>query len=179
MKRKPKNFRAVRRGLLLSTLTLAHTAWSVPVAIVDLHGYRPNSSSVMVPVRPLAEWLGVRLTLRADSVLLTSGEKMVVIEKDKPRILINREARPLSSSLLVKDGQQLVPLREVAEAFGARAIYRSGGTANSAARANRDGVVLQQVKRQLWVPIYESSPARMTRGLRDLDAVVPGTYGED
>ncbi|HVF11274.1 MAG TPA: stalk domain-containing protein, partial [Abditibacteriaceae bacterium] len=126
--------------------------------------------------------LGTRLMVEPEAVILKSDDKTLRIERATGLILLNGEpqhADPPAPPPMVVDSQLLVPLRAVAEAFGARLDYENSGSVPVSRFSYRDGVQLQRGEQRLWVPIYEQSPAVMTAVLTDLDRVIPGTYGDD
>jgi Copper amine oxidase N-terminal domain len=101
-----------------------------PKVRLDLHGYRPfrphGSATAMAPARPLAQWLGVRLMVAPEALTLVGKKTIVHIDRASGRIVANGQslqADPPNPAPKLVDGQLLVPLRALAQAFGATVIY--------------------------------------------------------
>ena len=73
----------------------------------------------MVPLRAIAESLGFSVLWNEEdkSIMMTKGEKIVVMQIDNNKLFINDEAKELVTAPMIDSGRTLVPLRAVAESF--------------------------------------------------------------
>lgn len=77
------------------------------------------NNSTMVPLRAIAESLGFSVLWNEEdkSIMMTKGEKIVVMQIDNNKLFINDEAKELVTAPMIDSGRTLVPLRAVAESF--------------------------------------------------------------
>lgn len=82
--------------------------------------------TTLVPLRFVSEQLGAEVTWVAGEITLQHGSQIIVLQDDKSVAVVNGDARPLEQPPLVEEGTTFVPLRFIAENFGANVQYSEG-----------------------------------------------------
>ena len=78
-----------------------------------------RSGSAFVPVRPIFEWFGAEVSFNKGVINATKGRKEVQLTVGKPVATVNGKQVALSNPPFVSKGVTYVPLRFLADAFGA------------------------------------------------------------
>ena len=100
-----------------------------------------ENSRTLMPAQNLCEPLGVEMEWVAGSqtVTMTDDTITITLTADEKQIIVNGEAQPMDVASMLIDGEIYVPIRFVAEAFGAavqyipniNALSTAGGTPES------------------------------------------------
>lgn len=95
-----------------------------------------KDGALLVPIRPLFEALGAKVTFSDDDKLIiaTRGKRQVILQLDSTSAYIDGQLKPLDVPVQSSNGTTLVPLRFLAEAFGAKIDYAGAtetGTSSS------------------------------------------------
>jgi hypothetical protein len=107
--------------------------------------------TALVPLRATLEWLGASVEYTDGRIVATKGSTSVALRVGSTEAIINGEMTSLTQSPLIRDGSTYIPLRFVAESFGAGVSY------DAAARQ----VVVTHAGRTLSIPIAESDPVKI------------------
>jgi len=92
-----------------------------------------SDGALLVPVRPLAEWLGASVTFRTD----LEGKRAIILAKDgrvaelairSKTMIVDGNARMLPAAPVLRNGSAMVPLRAVAAAFGETVVWEPGAS---------------------------------------------------
>jgi len=84
-----------------------------------------RSGSAFVPVRPIFEWFGVEVSFNKGVINATKGRKEVQLTVGKSVATVNGKEIALSHPPFVSKGVTYVPLRFLADAFGAEVNFDS------------------------------------------------------
>ena len=119
---------------LMMTLTLvsAPALMCEPIK-TDAAAYQSNGT-VMVPMRAIFEWLGAEVSFDTATGMITAkrgeqavgmitakrGEQVVSLKAGSKTATVNGETKTMSASAESRNGRTFVPVRFVAEAFGAK-----------------------------------------------------------
>ncbi len=95
--------------------------------LIDAHGYNV-AGAVVVPIRPIAEWLGATVQARGKDISITRGNLAVGLTMGGIQASVNGRAVTLSAPARVYGGITCVPVRFVAEAFGCEVSYIAEGS---------------------------------------------------
>lgn len=96
--------------------------------VTDYVGYiNMGTGSTMVPIRPFLEAMGADFDWDGNKRLLTirRGETTIVMDPDRGVVSINGVTQTLEAPPVLVDGRINIPLRFVAETFGARVEWNS------------------------------------------------------
>jgi len=87
-----------------------------------------NAGTTMAPLRSIAELMGYKVDYKAadSKITLNKGSKELVMWIGKTRVTENGKEGQLSAAPVVKDGVTFVPLRFIAEFFGAKVSWSNG-----------------------------------------------------
>ncbi len=83
---------------------------------------------ILVPMREVFEALGAVVSFNevTRSIEAVRGDTTISIRPDEETALVNGETRPLHTKTQVINGAAVVPLRFIAETFGAQVLWSSG-----------------------------------------------------
>jgi formylglycine-generating enzyme len=115
-------------SLILRTASSRHTvvfiastglALCEPIK-TDAPAYQ-SKGTTMVPMRAIFEWLGAEVSFDSATGLITAkrGEQVVSLKPGDRTATVNGESKTMSAPAETRQGRTFVPLRFVAEAFGA------------------------------------------------------------
>ncbi len=121
-------------SLFLCCLCLAPSAGTFAASgmgrsdvLIDAHGYNA-AGAVVVPIRPIAEWLGATVEARGKAIRITRDTLSVGLTMGGTQASVNGRAVTLSTPARVYGGVTCVPVRFVAEAFGCEVSYVAEGS---------------------------------------------------
>jgi len=124
--------------------------------LLDAHGYN-TGKGVVVPLRPVAEWLGATVTYRKPSVEVRLGDRVVSLKVGAREAVVDGKPKALSASAKVYGGTLCVPVRFVAEALGCAVEYVTG-TERTEVVGHIEHVVVRAKSRQVRVLVHEAPP---------------------
>jgi len=159
--------------------------------LTDAHGYSADGRT-LVPLRPIAEWLGADVSYRAPRITITLATTVVGLTVNSANATIDGRAVTLSVPARVYGGITCVPLRFVAEAFGLQVSYHAGEDPEMNKTSGIPLVLLSGPGKTARVLVHEEPPNIVTRVLADLEntsqtegagvnsfSFVLGSYGFD
>ncbi|WP_051533976.1 S41 family peptidase [Desulfitibacter alkalitolerans] len=90
--------------------------------------YLNRDGVTMIPLRVIAEQLDFKVNYdsKKQKITLNKGDSQLIMWVGKKEALMNGQAKSLQSVPVVKNGTSLVPLRLVAEFFGAQVEWNDG-----------------------------------------------------
>ena len=135
--------------------------------LTDAHGYSAGGHT-LVPLRPISEWLGARVTYNAPRIQVTLGSTSVALSVNSSSATINGRAVSLSVPARVYGGITCVPLRFVAEAFGLNVTYHAGEDAEMDRTSGIPVVLLSGRGKTARVLVHEEPPDVVARVVADL-----------
>jgi hypothetical protein len=86
-----------------------------------------SKGTVMVPMRAIFQWLGAEVGFDSGTGLITAkrGEQTVSLKPGDKAATVNGEEKTMSTPAESKDGRTFVPVRFVAESFGADVTWEA------------------------------------------------------
>jgi len=96
-----------------------------------------KGESAFVPVRFIFEWLGAEVDFRDGSITAVRKDTMVRLKVGSKTATVNGQSAKLTAAPLLIEGKTYVPLRFVAESFGAEVEYSARGGYVTVAEAGR------------------------------------------
>lgn len=114
-------------GLMLCVASFGAPRVGQNGVLIDAHGYNAGGA-VVVPIRPIAEWLGATVQARGKAITITREGLVVGLTIGGSQASVNRKAVTLSSAARVYGGITCVPVRFVAQAFGCDVSYIAEGS---------------------------------------------------
>ena len=132
--------------MMALTLVSAPALMCEPIK-TDAPAYQ-SKGAVMVPMRAIFEWLGAEVSFDSATGGITAkrGEQIVSLKAGSKTATVNGETKTMSASAESRNGRTFVPVRFVAEAFGAEvkwiaseetALITDGARSGSLAVGNR------------------------------------------
>ena len=105
--------------MMALTLVSAPALMCEPIK-TDAPAYQ-SKGAVMVPMRAIFEWLGAEVSFDSATGGITAkrGEQIVSLKAGSKTATVNGETKTMSASAESRNGRTFVPVRFVAEAFGA------------------------------------------------------------
>lgn len=136
--------------------------------LTDAHGYSAGGHT-LVPLRPISEWLGARVTYKAPRIQVTLGSTSVALSVNSNRATIDGRPVSLSVPARVYGGVTCVPLRFVAEAFGLQVTYHAGDDPEMDKTSAIPLVLLSGRGKTARVLVHEEPPDVVARVVADLE----------
>lgn len=118
---------AVVVACALSVAASAETRTGRCDVLLDAHAYN-TGSGVVVPLRPIAEWMGAEVEYRAPVVEVRLGRRVVSLKVGARQATVNGQVKKLATPAKVYGSVLCVPVRFVAEALGCEVEYMSEGS---------------------------------------------------
>lgn len=84
------------------------------------------TGETFVPIRFVAEKLGANVVFRAGGVTITSGNRSIVLTPGQTAATVNGVSHQLNRAAFAENGVTFVPLRFIAQAFGANVQFAAG-----------------------------------------------------
>jgi len=82
-----------------------------------------KNNFTLVPLRVVSENLGAEVKWSNSNVILTKGEKRVILKINSSKAVTNGQTALLDVKPYVKNGRTFVPLRFIVETFGCKVTY--------------------------------------------------------
>lgn len=136
--------------------------------LTDAHGYSAGGHT-LVPLRPIAQWLGARVTYNAPRIQVALGSTLIALNVNASKATINGRPVTLSVPARVYGGITCVPLRFVAEAFGLKVSYHAGEDAEMDKTSAIPVVLLSGAGKTARVLVHEEPPDVVARVVADLE----------
>ena len=128
-------------------LMMALTVMSAPALMcetiqTDAPAYQ-SKGTVMVPMRAIFEWLGAVVSFDSATgwITATRGEQVVSLKPGDRTATVNGEKKTMSTPAEGKAGRTFVPVRFVAEAFGAAVAWDQQTNVVSVEDGDRRGTI--------------------------------------
>lgn len=84
--------------------------------VFDVQPYTVNDRT-MVPIRTLLEKIDAVVSYESNLIMITKGDKLIVMGIGLDYALVNSEQLPLDAAPVLKDNRTLAPLRFLCEQF--------------------------------------------------------------
>lgn len=138
-----------------------------------------KSGRAYVPLRAVFEWLGVKIDYINGSITATRDGDLVFLWIGSTRVVKNGEASELDVAPFEMGGKAFVPLRFVAEAFGADVEYHPEDGNISVSYEGREALLVVHPYRSGWLPFRGAwfmveYPAHFTVTPREISASSAG-----
>ncbi len=127
--------------MMALTLVSAPALMCEPIP-TDAPAYQ-SKGTVMVPMRAIFEWLGAEVSFDSATGWMTAkrGQQVVSLKPGDRTATINGEKKTMSVPAASKAGRTFVPVRFVAEAFGAEVAWNQQTNAVSVEAGDRLGTI--------------------------------------
>ena len=127
--------------MMALTLVSAPALMCEPIK-TDAPAYQ-SKGTVMVPMRAIFEWLGAEVSFDSATGGITAkrGEQVVSLKAGSKTATVNGETKTMSTSAESRNGRTFVPVRFVAEAFGAEVKWYSASKTATVVQGTRVGTL--------------------------------------
>lgn len=145
----------MRRHEVAVAIALCVVCSGVPLtaqADLDQEVALVKSGRAFAPLRAVFEWLGATVEYINGSITATREEDLVLLWVGSTRVVKNGRASTLDAAPFVEGGKAFVPLRFVAEAFGAGVEYRPDHGNVAVSHAGREALLTVHPYRPGWLP---------------------------
>ncbi len=155
--------------IIFSTTNIFAGAATTPITVLvngkkvtsDVPPYIDKNSRTLVPIRFVAEAFGSQVDWNAEE------QKVTIVRRDKTVILyinsnaysVNDEAKKMDTIASITQGRTMVPIRFIAEAFGA-VVNWDGKTKTVKITIDNGYVIPAQTELQIDIPPANDNPTR-------------------
>ncbi len=156
--------------LVLSHHAVAEVKLGRDGLLRNVHGYELNGTA-LVPVRGFCEWLGAAVSYFDGHIVITHDGTTLRLRIGEKTAVVNDEVVHIGIPVKAFSGIACVPIRFIAEAFGASVVYDG--------QIWYPDITIEHEGREAVIIVHQAPPDVVARFVADFESPIRGTYGID
>lgn len=123
-----------------------------------------KNNRTMVPLRVISESLGAAVGWSDELVTLSKGDMQVILKLNSKKVIQNSETELLDVNTYIQNNRTMVPLRFIAETFGATVDYQDNAVSimTKPVETNADIIISDLLKHPELIPYEPVLGGKMT-----------------